>query len=158
MPETPHERLERLRSQMSQRAALFKALVDEYGLRILNVARRHLIETTRAQYEQLALPQRDLGAVMRLVWDGAGSDCEFTVEAQTPTHLKMRVTRCMWADEMRKLNAAEIGYVFQCCWDEGFCAGLNPAIRFTRTKTLMQGDDCCDHTYDLDTATFPPDR
>jgi len=31
----------------------------------------------------------------------------------------------------------------------GFCEGLNPAIEFTRTKTLMQGDDCCDHAYAL---------
>jgi hypothetical protein len=61
----------------------------------------------------------------------------------------MKVTRCMWANMWRKFGAEDIGYVFQCCWDYGFCQGLNPAIEFTRTKTLMQGDDCCDHTYDL---------
>ncbi len=155
MPETPQERLDRLRYEMRQRAMLFKALVEEFGPRILEVAKQHLIDTTRAQYEQMALPQRDLDAVMKLLWDNIGDDVGFTVEAQTPGHLKMRVTRCMWADEMRKLNAAEVGYVFSCCWDEGFCAGLNPAIKFTRTKTLMQGDDCCDHTYDLDTAKLP---
>jgi hypothetical protein len=55
----------------------------------------------------------------------------------------------MWADEFRKHAAAEVGYSFYCCWDYGFCQGLNPHIKFTRTKTLMQGDDCCDHTYDL---------
>jgi hypothetical protein len=27
--------------------------------------------------------------------------------------------------------------------------GLDPAIRFTRTKTLMMGDDRCDHAYEL---------
>jgi hypothetical protein len=154
MPETPQERLERLRAEMGQRAALFKTLVNEFGPRILDVAKQHLIDTVQAQFENMTLPQRDLDAVMKLLWDGVGDDLDFSVEAQTPKHLKLRVTHCMWADEMRKLNAAEIGYVFSCCWDQGFCAGLNPAIKFTRTKTLMQGDECCDHTYDLDAGNL----
>jgi hypothetical protein len=149
MPETPQERLSRLQFEMQQRAGLFKKLVEELGPGVLDVAKQHIIDSTQAQFEHMDLPQRDLNAVQALVWDQAGDDVDYTVEDQTPNRLKMRVTRCIWADEMRKHDAADIGFVFHCCWDYGFCLGLNPAMRFTRTKTLMQGDDCCDHTYEV---------
>jgi hypothetical protein len=53
---------------------------------------------------------------------------------------------------MRRHDAAEIGYAFYCAWDDGFCRGLNPKMTFTRTRTLMRGDDGCDHTYTLEPA------
>ncbi len=152
MPESPEERLARLRYEMGQRARLFKKLVDEFGPRVLDVARQDVIDATGAVFEQMDLSRRDLAAVIELLWDHVGDDLDYTIEEQTPGHLKMKVTRCMWADEWRKLDAGDVGYIFNCCWDYGFCQGLNPAIRFTRTKTLMEGDDCCDHTYDLDTT------
>jgi len=50
---------------------------------------------------------------------------------------------------MRRLHAADIGSAFYCAYDYGFCSGLNPHIVFSRTKTLMSGDDCCNHNYEL---------
>ena len=46
---------------------------------------------------------------------------------------------------MRGLHAAELGFAYYCAYDYGFCQGLNPALQFSRTKTLMQGADSCDH-------------
>ncbi|MFW9789019.1 MAG: L-2-amino-thiazoline-4-carboxylic acid hydrolase, partial [Candidatus Thorarchaeota archaeon] len=34
-----------------------------------------------------------------------------------------------------------------CNEDEHIVAGFNPSIKFSRTKTLMEGHDCCDHCY-----------
>lgn len=149
MPETLEERLQRLRGELHQRAALFKKLIEEFGPGVLDVTRQHVIDSTQAQFEHMPLPQRDLAAVKSLLWDHVGDDLEYSVEEDTPERLKMRVTRCIWADELRKLDAADLGYAFYCCWDYGFCQGLNPEMTFTRTRTLMQGDDCCDHTYEL---------
>jgi hypothetical protein len=149
MPETPDERLARVRFEMQQRADLFKKLVDEFGPRVLDVVGQQLADNAQAQFERLPLPRRDLHAVMSVLWEQVGDDLAYTVEEQTPEHLKMKVTRCIWADEMRKLDAPDVGYAFYCSWDFGFCRGLNPAMTFTRTQTLMQGADSCDHTYDL---------
>ncbi len=151
MPETPQERQERMRAEMRQRAGLFKKLVDEFGPRVLEVVQQQVIDGARTQFANMPLPKRDLNAVIAL-WESAGGDVEFTIEERTPEHLKFRATWCIWADEMRKQDAAEIGNAFYCCFDYGFCQGLNPAIRFTRTQTLMNGDDCCDHAYDLSGA------
>jgi fumarate reductase iron-sulfur subunit len=95
------------------------------------------------------LERRDLDTVMELLSDQMGDLSEFTVEERSPKRLRIRVTRCSFAEEMRRLDASDIGEAHYCAYDQGFCEGLNPTIRFTRTKTLMAGDDCCNHTYVL---------
>jgi hypothetical protein len=60
-----------------------------------------------------------------------------------------KARKCPYAEAMRRHGAAELGFAYSCAYDIGFCQGLNPAIRFTRTKTLMMGDSICDHTYEL---------
>ena len=149
MPETPEERMNRLRADMHQRAQLFKKLVAEFGPRVLEVTQQHTIDGVAAWIAGLDLPRRDLSAMLDILWNQVGDDLDYTIEEQTPEHMKMCVTRCMWADMFRKLGAADLGYAFYCASDYGYCQGLNPNITFTRTKTIMQGDDCCDHTYDL---------
>ena len=59
-----------------------------------------------------------------------------------------RFTHCMWAEVFRELGAQEIGF-WICEGDGPAAAAFNPAIGFHRTKTLIMGDDCCDHVYYL---------
>ena len=47
------------------------------------------------------------------------------------------------AKTFREANASDIGYGTLCYWDYGVAEGFSPKIWFTRTKTLMQGHDCC---------------
>ena len=54
---------------------------------------------------------------------------------------------CRGSHEWEKLeDTADIGF-WICEGDGPAAAAFNPAIRFSRTKTLMEGDDCCDHVY-----------
>lgn len=140
-----------LKQEMNQRAVLFRKLVEAYGDKVLDIVEENVIEQTVEKLQQAKLPDRDLNTVMEILWNQMGDLAEFTVEESTPEFLRIKVTRCLFADEMRMLNAAGIGFAFYCSYDHGFCQGLNPDIRFTRTKTLMQGDDFCDHTYELKT-------
>ena len=48
MPESPQERLERLRDEMEGRAALFAKLVEASGPRVLEVVKQNLIDRTQA--------------------------------------------------------------------------------------------------------------
>ena len=57
-----------------------------------------------------------------------------------------RFTRCMWAEIFGSLNAEDIGF-WICEGDGPVAAASNPRICFRRTKTLMEGDECCDHVY-----------
>ena len=57
-------------------------------------------------------------------------------------------TRCMWAEVFAELDALDIGF-WLCEGDAPTASAFNPAIGFQRTKTLMEGDDCCDHIFYL---------
>jgi hypothetical protein len=67
------------------------------------------------------------------------------------TRQAYRFTRCMWAEAFRELNAEDIGFWVLCQGDASLASSSNPLIGFSRTKTLMMGDDCCDHVYYLKT-------
>jgi hypothetical protein len=59
-----------------------------------------------------------------------------------------RITRhCLWADIFKELDAADIGKVMLCDTDHLTAEVFHPKIRLKRTKTIMDGDDCCDFTY-----------
>ena len=61
-----------------------------------------------------------------------------------------RITECLNAKIFRELNAADIGYATLCHGDEAWAKAFNPKIQFSRTKTLMEGHDCCDHCYKME--------
>jgi hypothetical protein len=65
------------------------------------------------------------------------------------TRQAYRFTRCMWAGAFRELKAEDIGFWVLCQGDASMASSFNPMIGFSRTKTLMMGDDCCDHVYCL---------
>ena len=50
-----------------------------------------------------------------------------------------------WAKTFREAGSADIGYAAVCHEDYAACQAFNPKIKMIRTKTLMQGDGCCDH-------------
>jgi hypothetical protein len=137
------------RGLAEERAAVFKSLVTRYDPGVLNVVREHTIQDARQSLQKAALPKRDLNTVIEVLWKPSGGLLVFQVEQQTPESLKLRITQCLFADVMRTHDAADVGLAFYCAYDYGFCEGLNPKIRFTRTQTLMEGHAFCNHAYVL---------
>ena len=74
----------------------------------------------------------------------------FYVVEDTPRAFEVKVTECLWAKTYRDVYAADLGYVLSCYGDFASAQGFNPKMRMIRTKTLMQGDDCCNHRYVLE--------
>jgi hypothetical protein len=145
--------VERMRkAEMAEKAGLFKKLRRKYGGGVVDEVRDYVVEGARERLAAADLKTRDLDAVLELVWKSMGGEIEWRIAERTPDRLAIRVSRCLYAREMRRHDAAEIGYAFYCAWDDGFCRGLNPKMTFTRTRTLMRGDDGCDHTYTLEPA------
>lgn len=71
----------------------------------------------------------------------------FTIIEDTEKAWEVKITECLWANTFRGLDAADIGYAFVCHGDFAMARLNNPKIRLIRTKTLMQGHDCCNHRY-----------
>ena len=132
-----------------ERAQLFKKLVSKYGSGVLHIVQQNTIEDARITLQQADLKKRNLDAVIEVLWKSSGGLLKYQIEQQSQEFLKLRVTECVFAETMRENDAADIGFAFYCAYDYGFCEGLNPDIKFTRTNTLMEGHGFCDHTYAL---------
>jgi hypothetical protein len=63
-----------------------------------------------------------------------------------PDRIGYRYTRCMYAEILRELGEPELGLVM-CARDEPWVKSYNPGLGFRRTKTLMEGDEVCDHVF-----------
>jgi hypothetical protein len=74
----------------------------------------------------------------------------YTVIEDSPKALEVRVTECLWARIFREEGAADIGYAGICHPDFAAASAFNPKIKLVRSKTLMQGRDCCDLRYTVE--------
>jgi len=60
---------------------------------------------------------------------------------------EMRVSECLWEKVFREKDATNIGYAYVCYNDFAAARSVNPKIKLERTKSLMQGNDCCNHRW-----------
>lgn len=72
----------------------------------------------------------------------------FTIE-KIPDGIQIYCTKCPMADAYKAIDRVDYGLRFHCAEDANIVTGYNPSIKFDRTKTLMEGDDCCNHRYTM---------
>lgn len=65
----------------------------------------------------------------------------------TDTVFEMKVTECIWAKTFIDAGMGDIGYAHICYGDYSWAEGFNPQMKMERDKTLMQGNDYCNHRY-----------
>jgi hypothetical protein len=74
------------------------------------------------------------------------------ITEDTDKVFEIRATECIWAKVFRDAGlGGEIGHAAVCNMDYYWPTAFNPDFKMERTKTLMQGDDCCNHRY-IDTT------
>jgi hypothetical protein len=61
--------------------------------------------------------------------------------------MEVKITECLWARTFREAGGSDIGHACICHPDYTFAEGFNSQVRMIRTKTLMQGHDCCNHRW-----------
>ena len=71
----------------------------------------------------------------------------YEIIEETDKVYEMKVTECLWAKTFRDQNAADIGYATICHGDFSEARAYHPKLKLGRTKTLMQGHDCCNHRW-----------
>lgn len=69
------------------------------------------------------------------------------VVEETKDRLVFNMTECLWAKAWREMGAADIGFLWNCKPDFALIQAMHPRLKLKRSKTLMQGDECCDFTY-----------
>ncbi len=74
----------------------------------------------------------------------------YEIVEETDKAVQLKITECLWAKVFREAKASDIGYAAICYPDYAWTSAFNPKMRFIRTKTLMQGHDCCNNRRVLD--------
>jgi predicted ArsR family transcriptional regulator len=151
---TNEERIEIVNGVRAQEftatANQLSALEAELGERVTEIAVLSRAEQTEKLWRMIAAKHGDASVqgLLNTLWKWCANDgFEFTSEKEG-NRTRMKVTRCPIAEMARRIGQQKWGYQCYCRDDFAIVRGFNPAIAFTRTKTLMQGDDCCDHCYE----------
>ena len=126
-----------------------QALIDEYGLEALDVIAEAKSDLTRKQWAEVARLQdrNDIGSLIEQEWEGARPLIEYETTTEEAGEICLRVTKCYWADVFRELGAPAIGKTLYCDDEYAVAEGYGPHIGLSRTRTLMEGHDYCDHCY-----------
>jgi hypothetical protein len=77
-------------------------------------------------------------------WEAA---LTWEIVESTDEAFEVKISECLWAKTFRDADAADIGYAGICHGDYAYASAYNPKLHMERTKTLMQGHDCCDHRW-----------
>lgn len=93
------------------------------------------------------LKDRSIRSFIQLLWEPLRAQgYEFTTEEKDNT-FQIKCTACPYAKLYNAIGQSKWGYTLYCAADEPLLNKFNDKIGFKRTKTLMNGQDCCDHFY-----------
>lgn len=135
-------------------APLLERLAAEYGEGVYEVAAAAIVEVARSQGAELAARLDANGLADFAAGLGAwsqGGALESELIELSDEVFAFDVTRCRYAEMYRALGLGDLGALLSCNRDASLIAGFNPEVRFSRTRTIMAGDDRCDFRF-----TLPP--
>ena len=125
---------------------LLRAMEQRFGAEarevINEMARKQEFETRKEMEE----PEADLRNFCAMIDRVAAGSHRFKRVVDEPDKIGYCFTRCMYAEILRELEEPELGLVI-CARDGPWVKSFNPGLGFHRTKTLMEGNEACDHVF-----------
>ena len=124
-------------------------LEEEYGEGVLEALAEYKNARNRDRWREISeeTGRSDPEYLFRLFTDRVH---EYEVVRKDRNALEVIVTRCAHAEVFQGSDAADVGMRMICMGDYAVVEGFNPDIKFTRPKTLMDGDECCHFIFELD--------
>jgi hypothetical protein len=126
----------------------------EAARRILSAAVVKMARATASQMAQEApggKPDLESFRAIQPRWT-AEDALRIEVLDASPTIFDFNVVQCRYAEMYREMGLAELGAVLSCNRDGAFCEGYDPALKLTRTQTILGGASHCDFRYRVETA------
>jgi predicted ArsR family transcriptional regulator len=145
--------VEKLRAGWGKRdtAELLRELDDEYGERAGQAVEAYLERNVYMDWAETGRREahegKEIDDFIRLLWEPLKSmGFEYSV-ADESGRTTFCVSRCPVFELAQKTGMHRWLYHLACSTDFHSSRGFSPRLGFDRTKTLMQGDDCCNHQY-----------
>ena len=123
-----------------------RAMEEQFGPEVHEVLREKRANRTGRPEDQLGPPEEDLHAFCDRLEKGCTGSHEWERLVDEPGEVGYTFTACLWAEIFNELGATDIGW-WWCEGDEPAVKAYHPRLGFRRTKTLMEGDDECDHIF-----------
>lgn len=130
---------------------LLEALRQRFGDEVITIVEKVEAEKARRQWSKAAEQEENTGIndLIRLLWEPLrAKGFEYTTE-KVEGGVQMKCTKCPIADLAGRLGAEKWLFHHTCKTDPFIAAAFNPRIGLKRTKTIMEGDEYCDHFYYL---------
>jgi hypothetical protein len=132
-------------------APLIKAFMEEFGgERTLETARTVIgaLAEMEGQKERELVGGNSLEDFQKtLPMFSKGGALEVEMVEASPSRVIFKVTKCRYAEMYRRNGIGEFGYMLSCARDFASIEGFNPALKLTRTQTIMEGGDFCDFCF-----------
>ena len=132
--------------------AMREELGDPESIRILNLSSAEMGRDVAARQVQ-SVPDtsfENFTVAFRQMLNGDSLTGQ--VVEDTETVFALEITECIWPEVLREVGLdGEIGHAVVCNMDYHWPPAFNPAFKMERSKTLMQGHECCNHRY-IDTS------
>jgi hypothetical protein len=128
---------------------LLRAMEKRFGPEAREVVQQMAKEQEFPPEDEFGLPNEDLWKFCKMIDQAAAGSHRWERQIEEPERIGYQFSRCMYAEILRELGELDLGMVI-CARDGPWVKSYNPQLGFRRTKTLMEGDECCDHIFEVE--------
>ena len=136
----------------TEQLEILKKLKERFGEEVIEIASSARLAVHKKWMEKLS--KRKSGRPSEIFKHSAFSVTsaeenllEYEVLEDSDDKFAVKITKCKYADFYIEKGEPEIGYAMHCALDFGETEAYSSEIILERTKTIMQGDSCCNHCY-----------
>lgn len=134
---------------MIRTITMLDRMKGRFGQDVYAVVEEMVADRTLIAWRQIAQQEEhhSVDDLVRILWEPLKNQgFEYSIERREDG-IQIYCTKCPICDLAQEISGQEWMVYLNCGTDPHIVQGFNPEIQFKRTKTLMQGHDCCDHFY-----------
>ena len=150
--------LDQVKTQAQVLVPILKAFREELGeeranriaWKALEAWRKDIVGRMNRRIPASGDPAERFRAASDAIWPAVGDSVAVKMLKDAPEAYEYDITGCPFAQFFRELGEPELGFALLCSFDTTMVADIGKGdVKFTRTKTIMQGADHCDFRYEL---------